>query len=563
MQTNLVSGNRQTFDLTCPINKEPLFEAMTLSPCACKVNKSSISELMDTAIGNGWKMKPGSICPVVSTHSYIKKAFNDPFVRDIARTIFKGVSSGEPSVAADFTPSQVPQIPVSTLMPYPGEKAVMKHVEGDWTPFTDISGICRKLVLKSETPASLLKEFRLCGFVHGDLRIHIKFDPSMIKQLTQYFSEIGINLKFQPKWKEQGLYWTSNKRELQCFFKEFSRNNKFPEQLLQKIEKVVSQGRIEPQFPYPGKPAMFKMEIDAWEKSADKPVPLLTFKSETPNSLVHKLIFVRKANGGIETIIEYKQEFKKQIIEYFEKLGLNLQNNPPLREPYCYLSVNEITELKVLGNALLANNTFPKEYLKQVRQIIAQGKGAPYTELQGSPFGSPFGGHHAMFELLGRLNEGLRLHRASQMPANAPTNPGAYPGKPSTFVHSEGDWEQIVDKLDVQRHITFDAQDSAVLIPKFELVEYKSNHVRIAFKFQTQKIDQVTNFFKDRGVKLQFGSLEKLGGYYKSCNKQESLAIFNIIAENNTFPQEHKTKIKEIIEKSPDDELSSEICRQQ
>lgn len=626
MQPPPVLGTLLARDFTCPVNRKPLHDAVTLS-CGCKVNIAGISNLMDTTIVNGYRMKPGSICPVVPEHSFIKKAVIDPFVRRIVSKIFQGDYPGEGSVftrvkdmlfestnpkafiksceigihikicfdktktkeflqflkdnnlplemsakeceSGTYTTKnshefhalyeilskycEFPEGYQSPVLPYPGEKAVMRHAEGNWTSFTDPSGLCRKMIFKSDTPGSLLYELRLCGFVHGDVRIYVKFDPAKIQGVTQYFSDRGIHLKFQAKWKEQGLYWTTGKKELQAFFNAFSSNNTFPEDGLQQMKEVVSRGRIEPRFAYPGKPAVFKCVKDTWESPTD--LRILVFNSQKTDSLIETFMFTRESNGHVRACIDYKLEDKEKILEYFNNLGIKLHSHFSSLTSM-WISCAESLELRVLGNALLANNTFPENYLNQVRQLIAKGEATPFKARPNSFGGYPF---HEFFGSIAEIMS--ERGSSSTMPSSTPVNQGAYPGKPSAFV-LKGNWEQLIDLMDTQRKVTFIAKEPDALILKFKLLEYKSKNVRLVFKCPSHKIDEIIKFFKHHGINMKWDLERRIMGQYRSSTQHETLSIFNIIAKHNMLAPEDYTKFKEIIEKSPDRNVN-DGCQQQ
>lgn len=229
--------------LDCPVFLEPLTEAVSLVPCAHKIQEAAAKQLFGPANGEGWKIESQKACPIcrVSVQGYLV----DHFTRGVVKQFAALSTEVELMINLVKNPLpgkiQVPAVQKPVKLSYPGKSAHFVHKEGDWNEFYSGVPLCRQMVFVSSTTESLIRKFRIMGYVSGNIVIGIEF-PSKCKELHDYLKTFGVILdNLDLKW---GYYSSKNPEGLKAMFKIVSENNTIPAPYLDKIIAIVEKGSL-------------------------------------------------------------------------------------------------------------------------------------------------------------------------------------------------------------------------------------------------------------------------------------------------------------------------------
>jgi hypothetical protein len=243
MSVQSAEYNAQTLldQLLCPVLLEPLSEAVSLVPCAHKVQQA-VAEQLFGATGGGWLVQSEKPCPVCrtsvlgymadhSTRNIVEQLFelSESEINEMLATIKKSLPEKSMSVEKDLLID----------MPYPGKPARFVHHGGDWNLFnisTPGAKLCRQLEFKSSTEDSLITDFIINGYKDGDVTIQIVFKEYR-EDARQYFKQFEIFI---------GLFALSfnseTKTQLKALFNIIANNNEIPASHFELIRDLVAKG---------------------------------------------------------------------------------------------------------------------------------------------------------------------------------------------------------------------------------------------------------------------------------------------------------------------------------
>ncbi len=221
--------------LTCPVNFKPFYDAVTLFPCAHKVNKEVALQLFGKTMEN-FCIRTEHPCPVCRT--VVIGYSPDHAVRDLAHSFFDHRS-----------PSARPEksLALPQELPYPGRRGVFFHQSGDWQPFDcGKSDLNRMLEFSSKTPDSLINQFSLLGYKDGSVALDINIPliarysnrPQHIvrKVIVSYFRshELDYTSLFR------GFIKATTPKQVRTLFSILATNNDIPEPHLQQIGAIIA-----------------------------------------------------------------------------------------------------------------------------------------------------------------------------------------------------------------------------------------------------------------------------------------------------------------------------------
>lgn len=245
MQVQSAQFNAQTLQdqLICPVLLEPLSQAVSLVPCAHKVQQAA-AEKMFGATHGGWLVQSENPCPVCrtsvlghmtdhSTRNIVKQLFELPENEINAMLALMKKNLAEKSISVEKD--------VIVETPYPGKPARFIHDSGDWSLFNcGGADSCRCMEFKSSTKDSLIKGFSVLGYKDGDICISIDFSSKKSsKDLKQYLKQFDLVPGFLDL--EDG-YKSHGKDQLKIFFNILSNNNEIPVSHFEKIRDLVAKG---------------------------------------------------------------------------------------------------------------------------------------------------------------------------------------------------------------------------------------------------------------------------------------------------------------------------------
>jgi hypothetical protein len=235
--------NAQTLQeqLICPVLLEPLSEAVSLVPCAHKVQQVVAEKMFGVTYG-GWLVQSENPCPVCrtsvlgymtdhSTRNIVKQLFELPEseINEMLALMKKNLAEKSISVEKD----------VLEKMTYPGKSARFIHDSGDWSLHHPRGDLCRYMNFKSSTKDSLINGFSVLGFNDGDVKICIEFSTKSSKDIQKYLKQFDLipsllDLKHS--------YNSKGKDQLKVFFNILANNNEIPVSHFEMIRDLVAKG---------------------------------------------------------------------------------------------------------------------------------------------------------------------------------------------------------------------------------------------------------------------------------------------------------------------------------
>ncbi len=242
MLVNSIQSNAQTLldQLSCPVLLEPLSEAVSLVPCAHKIQKAAAEKIFGSSNG-GWLVQSEKPCPICrvtvlgymedhSTRNIVKQLFELPQneINGMLALMKENLSEKSMSVEKD----------VLIDIPYPGKPARFIHCSGNWDLFDVGAELCRSINFKSSTEGSLLKEFSIFGYRDGNVCIRLIFSKNS-DEVKDYLKQFELI----PDWLElEHGYISENKGQLKFFFNIIANNNEIPISHFEMIRDIVAKG---------------------------------------------------------------------------------------------------------------------------------------------------------------------------------------------------------------------------------------------------------------------------------------------------------------------------------
>ncbi|MGC1878931.1 MAG: hypothetical protein WA347_04830 [Rhabdochlamydiaceae bacterium] len=221
--------------LTCPIELDPLTQAVNLFPCCHKVNQIAAEKYYGKIV-NGFCGLSEKNCVICNTQ--VVAYAPDHTIRDLAARAFGHEKDLESlpnhSLVLEEKKSEIDQ-------PYPGLPAVFVHMGGSWDKFYDSGGeLCRMMEFKSITNNSLLQNFKLLGYCNGDVSISILFQKSkaFVKYLLAHHIDCDEHIA--------EFCRSTTPEHLKTIFRIISLNNEIPGDKFNQIREIVERGCCDP-----------------------------------------------------------------------------------------------------------------------------------------------------------------------------------------------------------------------------------------------------------------------------------------------------------------------------
>lgn len=226
-------------ELYCPILLEPLSNAVSLVPCAHKVQQVAAEKMFGKTI-NGWQIVLHKPCPMCRTS--VIGYMVDHSTRNIVKQLFElpDYEINEMLIKIKNNLAEKCKIVEKDVLPeiqYPGKPARFLHVSGDWN-LKDLGDttLCRMMTFESSTTNSLLKGFKILGYKDNDVRILLNFSK-VSKFLVEYFKKFDVVIS-----DYDDHYISDGKDQLKVIFNIISENNEIPVTHFEKIRNIVSLG---------------------------------------------------------------------------------------------------------------------------------------------------------------------------------------------------------------------------------------------------------------------------------------------------------------------------------
>ena len=210
--------------LQCPVTLETLSEAVSLVPCAHKVQQA-VAERIFGVVDSGWEVRVSDLCPVCRV----------PVVGYMADHVVR-------NIVTDLLP--LTEDKLSASIPYPGKQAQFIYHKGDWNVLfeEEYGSLCRKIDFISSTKDSFLKSFCMLGYKNGSVAISMNFPPEST-HMTAYLKQFDIT----PNDSEElyGFYISEDEEQLKTLFNIIAENNEIPASHSALIREIVDLGRCE------------------------------------------------------------------------------------------------------------------------------------------------------------------------------------------------------------------------------------------------------------------------------------------------------------------------------
>lgn len=224
--------------LLCPVFLEPLFEAVSLVPCAHKVQQAAAEKIFGTTHG-GWLVQSDKPCPVcrISVIGYMV----DHSMRNTVKQLFELSENDLNAMLATVKGKLAEKCKAVkkdalVAMPYPGKRARFVHQVGNWDLFYLPGNLCRKMEFISSTKDSLIEDFSLLGYKNGKVAIQVKFSEG--NNIVEYLKQFDIIVDRI----DLIGYMTKNQDQLKVIFNIIAQNNEIPASHFEKIRDIVAKG---------------------------------------------------------------------------------------------------------------------------------------------------------------------------------------------------------------------------------------------------------------------------------------------------------------------------------
>lgn len=229
-------------ELSCPVTLDPMSEAVTLVPCAHKIQQS-IAEQLFGITKDGWRVDlPNKGCPIC--------------IRPVEGWIKDHLTQACVEKLYSFSPEDIKKT-IDSLKEknpsYPGKPTKFKHeYPGNWEkPF--VSGglytsdglLCRMLAFERSNKDSLIQEFRFLGYRDGSIGISITYGGEK-GAMVKYLKEYNICCKDIHPISGWNSYCTSTLMDVRKLFAILAENNEIPEPYFTMMQEILKKGCCDP-----------------------------------------------------------------------------------------------------------------------------------------------------------------------------------------------------------------------------------------------------------------------------------------------------------------------------
>lgn len=200
--------------LYCPIKATPLYKAVTLIPCAHRMEQSVAERLFEKTKHSG-SITPNT-CPICRIP--VEKFYPDLSYRNLAHTMY-------------------PKTINNSKYLYPGKGAIFVHDKGSFR--IDYKQPRAFIInFKSITKNSTIESFYFSGFQDHSVGLTIVCAEKYFKQFKNYL----LKLKFSLKERSTRTIAFTKKEEVQKAFEFLRQNNGIPDEYLVKMIAIISRG---------------------------------------------------------------------------------------------------------------------------------------------------------------------------------------------------------------------------------------------------------------------------------------------------------------------------------
>lgn len=242
---SLHNANMLKEELLCPVLLEPLSEAVSLVPCAHKIQKS-VAETIFGSVDGEWRVQSKKPCPVcrVTVLGYMA----DHSVRNIVKQLFELPENTLNEMLATIKKELVEKCKVVEKdiveeMSYPGKSAKFIHKSGNWLLYNSGGNLCRKISFISCTENSLINKFHLLGYKNGSVKISMGFSTENYNIIKKYLKQFDIILSDV---FDETSYISRDHEQLKMIFKILAKNNEIPDPYFNMIRDIVIKGKHSP-----------------------------------------------------------------------------------------------------------------------------------------------------------------------------------------------------------------------------------------------------------------------------------------------------------------------------
>ena len=243
VQPNQNSVQSLQQELICPVILKPLTEAVSLVPCAHKVQQTVAEKIYGETHG-GWQVSSKELCPVC--RAAVVGYMPDPTIRNMVKQFFElpeaEINAMLASVKNNLAEKSMPVEKKAIVeVPYPGESAEFVMIMDKWGLFDrgEDNALCRHLIFMSITKDISIEKFTVLGYKDGSVSIGLQFSSTKIEAIEQYLNQLGLKPNaFELGW----IYESEGCDQLKVFFDILAKNNKIPSPYLELIGGVVEKG---------------------------------------------------------------------------------------------------------------------------------------------------------------------------------------------------------------------------------------------------------------------------------------------------------------------------------
>lgn len=366
--------------LTCSIEAEPLHKAVSLHPCAHKVNKTTANKIKDLLQN----------CPFCRTP--IQSFGPDYFVRDIVSLVFdeKKIERPLPQVSTKIAKEDAP----FKELPYPGgAKYLLKKYDTGESSFS--------ITLYTRTPDPFISEIRISTNFYDKGKITIRLGDwnNPVIPVEKFLKDSGF-IHFRSPPPE-----ISDPIELKGIYKILVNNNELPQEIVSFLYEIVKNNGIFPgNFPKKSLDHLLNIPFEKTEEK-EEPLPTTSASISTKNiPLTEPPYPPGKANYGLQTYKEREILFRaltpdpfifeirfywRQDRSLFLSLGVDMSEGHNIysdkqkkQKEYlklagiihadfsCSPTIEDANELKHVYKLLMKNNEFPKDSMENVKNWV-------------------------------------------------------------------------------------------------------------------------------------------------------------------------------------------------
>jgi hypothetical protein len=233
-------------DMTCPIDLEPLYQAVTLTPCCHKINQIGAEYLFGKADKeSGYVPEEGKcpLCKKIVIGYYVDHSF-----RNLVKTIFSCSNPKDELSELPNNPILIKHIEDEET-PYFNKRGKFIHSEGNWKLFKSGGRLCKQLIFQSITKDSFITEFEFLGYKDKSITIKILINENYYsKELINYLYNCDL-LTAIPMSDLEYLSYAhikilrfKNHEQKKKIFNILIQNNEIPVEYLELLKKLVEKG---------------------------------------------------------------------------------------------------------------------------------------------------------------------------------------------------------------------------------------------------------------------------------------------------------------------------------